>query len=51
MAWVRMAQFELRLVQQPTATDRNGAQETVKANDLLFGRPGHNVKVNEDEEI
>ncbi len=34
-----------------TTTDANGTQETVKANDLFYWPPGHNVKVNEDAEI
>lgn len=36
---------------QLTTTDANGTQETVKANDLFYWPPGHNVKVNEDAEI
>ena len=34
-----------------TTTDATGAQETVKANDLFYWPPGHNVKVVEDAEI
>jgi hypothetical protein len=34
-----------------TTTDASGTQETVKANDLFYWPPGHNVKVNEDAEI
>ena len=30
---------------------REGAQETVKANDLFYWPPGHNVKVDADAEI
>lgn len=36
---------------QLTTTDANGTQEAVKANDLFYWPPGHNVKVNEDAEI
>jgi hypothetical protein len=36
---------------QITTTDVNGQQETVKANDLFYWPPGHNVKVIEDAEI
>lgn len=36
---------------QITTTDATGAQETVKANDLFYWPPGHNVKVNADAEI
>ena len=36
---------------QLTTTYANGTQETVKANDLFYWPPGHNVKVNEDAEI
>lgn len=36
---------------QLTTTDANGRQETVKANDLFYWPPGHNVKVNQDAEI
>lgn len=36
---------------QITTTDRNGATETVKANDLFYWPPGHNVKVDADAEI
>ena len=35
---------------QLTTTDANGAQETVKANDLFYWPPGHNVKVGADED-
>jgi len=34
-----------------TTTDAQGALETVKANDLFYWPPGHNVKVDEDAEI
>ena len=34
-----------------TTTDAGGAQETVKANDLFYWPPGHNVRVDEDAEI
>jgi hypothetical protein len=34
-----------------TTTDQSGATETVKANDLFYWPPGHNVKVDEDAEI
>ena len=36
---------------QLTATDANGARETVNANDLFYWPPGHNVKVDADAEI
>lgn len=36
---------------QLTTTDASGAEETVKANDLFYWPPGHNVKVDEDAEI
>lgn len=36
---------------QLTTTDKHGAQETVKANDLFYWPPGHNVKVEADAEI
>ena len=36
---------------QVTTTDERGAQETVKANDLFYWPPGHNVKVDSDAEI
>lgn len=34
-----------------TTTDAKGRKETVKANDLFYWPPGHNVAVNEDAEI
>ena len=34
-----------------TTTDRNGARETVDANDLFYWPPGHNVKVDADADI
>ena len=34
-----------------TTTDRQGARETVSANDLFYWPPGHNVKVDADAEI
>lgn len=34
-----------------TTTDTKGAQETVKANDLFYWPPGHNVRVVADAEI
>lgn len=34
-----------------TTTDRDGARETVNANDLFYWPPGHNVKVDADAEI
>jgi hypothetical protein len=36
---------------QITVTDAAGARETVKANDLFYWPPGHNVKVDADAEI
>jgi hypothetical protein len=36
---------------QITTTDTNGVQETVKANDLFYWPPGHNVKVDLDSDI
>ena len=36
---------------QITTTDANGGQETVKANDLFYWPPGHNVMVDADAEI
>ncbi len=36
---------------QITTTDANGARETVRANDLFYWPPGHNVKVDLDAEI
>ncbi|MBN2011025.1 cupin domain-containing protein [candidate division KSB1 bacterium] len=36
---------------QLTTIDANGSEETVKANDLFYWPPGHNVKVNADAEI
>lgn len=36
---------------QITTTDANGARETVKADDLFYWPPGHNVKVDADAEI
>lgn len=36
---------------QITTTDRSGARETVKANDLFYWPPGHNVRVDADAEI
>jgi hypothetical protein len=36
---------------QITTTDAHGARETVKANDLFYWPPGHNVKVDADAEI
>jgi len=36
---------------QLTTTDAIGEQETVKANDLFYWPPGHNVKVDADAEI
>ncbi|MFZ1536189.1 MAG: cupin domain-containing protein [Chromatiaceae bacterium] len=36
---------------QLTTTDEQGAQETVKAHDLFYWPPGHNVKVDTDAEI
>lgn len=34
-----------------TTTDKNGARETVNANDLFYWPPGHNVKVERDAEL
>lgn len=34
-----------------TTTDTRGGQETVRADDLFYWPPGHNVKVNADAEI
>lgn len=36
---------------QVTTTDARGQQETVKANDLFYWPPGHNVKVDADADI
>lgn len=36
---------------QLTTTNADGTQETVKANDLFYWPPGHNVKVDADAEI
>lgn len=36
---------------QITTTDAKGVTETVKANDLFYWPPGHNVKVDVDSEI
>lgn len=36
---------------QITTTGANGERETVKANDLFYWPPGHNVKVDADAEI
>jgi hypothetical protein len=36
---------------QITTTDAQGGRETVKANDLFYWPPGHNVKVDADAEI
>jgi hypothetical protein len=36
---------------QLTTTNAEGAQETVKENDLFYWPPGHNVKVDADAEI
>ena len=36
---------------QITTTDQDGRQETVKANDLFYWPPGHNVRVDTDAEI
>ena len=36
---------------QITTTDAKGALETVKASDLFYWPPGHNVKVDADAEI
>jgi hypothetical protein len=34
-----------------TTTDASGTRETVRANDLFYWPPGHNVKVDADAEI
>jgi hypothetical protein len=36
---------------QLTTTDAQGAQETVRADDLFYWPPGHNVQVDADAEI
>jgi hypothetical protein len=36
---------------QLTTTDAQGGQETVRASDLFYWPPGHNVKVDADAEI
>jgi hypothetical protein len=36
---------------QLTTTDANDTRETVRANDLFYWPPGHNVKVDADAEI
>jgi hypothetical protein len=36
---------------QITTTDARGTRETVRANDLFYWPPGHNVKVDADAEI
>ena len=36
---------------QVTTTDAQGVRETVRANDLFYWPPGHNVKVDVDAEI
>ena len=36
---------------QVTTTDAGGAQETVRANDLFYWPPGHNVRVVRDAEV
>lgn len=36
---------------QITTVDGAGRKETVRANDLFYWPPGHNVKVDEDSEI
>ena len=36
---------------QLTTTDAHGVKETVKADDLFYWPPGHNVKVDADAEI
>ena len=36
---------------QITTTDATGQRETVKANDLFYWPPGHNVRVDEDADI
>jgi hypothetical protein len=34
-----------------TTTDAEGSQETVRAHDLFYWPPGHNVRVDEDAEV
>jgi len=36
---------------QLTTTDASGAEETVRAHDLFYWPPGHNVRVDADAEI
>jgi len=36
---------------QITTTDAHGVQETVKANDLFYWPPGHNVRIDADADI
>ena len=36
---------------QITTTDQSGATETVKANDLFYWPPGHNVRVDADADF
>jgi len=36
---------------QITTTDARGVQETVRANDLFYWPPGHNVRVDADADI
>ena len=36
---------------QLTTTDADGVRETVRANDLFYWPPGHNVKIDADAEI
>lgn len=36
---------------QITTTDKSGQRETVKANDLFYWPPGHNVKVDADADF
>ena len=36
---------------QITTTDKNGVKETVKANDLFYWPPGHNVRIDSDADI
>jgi hypothetical protein len=36
---------------QITTTDADGVDETVRANDLFYWPPGHNVRVDEDAEV
>lgn len=36
---------------QITTTDANGATETVRADDLFYWPPGHNVRVDADAEL